>query len=390
MDKFKNIIFGILRYTLASLLLVSGICLALVSGAMTFIMYTSNYSIDDVRYIVTGGLSIAMQLQVLLLSIGMPIIQQYAPHHRIKANILLYISFILSVIGSISFFSNNSEFSVGGEAIYNDVINQLIHIVFFGLMDSQKETFQTIIGIWAICFFVEFLVIFLPNLSISIFTGKYQKYVNHGLSIKDLLLICIFSQDKKGDLKKFIDIFLKPSIEKINSKLKEAENTKFIVDTKKVINLKNENKESKKGITSQEKVMPLVKTKLEKVTTELKKVMPNEIIMPLVNTELEKGHNSIEKSYVQNEKVITKYEKGNNSNIISYNPTEKKSLKGSNLLLVKNYLKENYKKDEMIKVANIKEKFNLSAKQWVNMSKKLKKECIIYTKGTATFFFEIK
>lgn len=383
MDKFKNIIFGILRYTLASLLLVSGICLALVSGAMTFIMYTSNYSIDDVRYIVTGGLSIAMQLQVLLLSIGMPIIQQYAPHHRIKANILLYISFILSVIGSISFFSNNSEFSVGGEAIYNDVINQLIHIVFFGLMDSQKETFQTIIGIWAICFFVEFLVIFLPNLSISIFTGKYQKYINHGLSIKDLLLICIFSQDRKGDLKKFIDIFLKPSIEKMNSKLKEAENTKFIVDTKKVINLKNESKEGKK-------VMPLVKTNLEKVTTELKKVMPNEIVMPLVNTELEKGHNSSEKSYVPNEKVITKYEKGHNSNIISYNPMEKKKLKGSNLSLVKNYLKENYKKDEMIKVADIKEKFNLSAKQWVNMSKKLKEESIIYTKGTATFFFEIK
>lgn len=379
MDKLKNIIFGILRYTLASLLLISGICLALVSGAMTFIMYTSNYSVDDIRYIVTGGLSVAMQLQVLLLSIGMPIIQQYAPHHRTKANILLYISFILSVIGSISFFSNNSEFSVGGEAIYNDVINQLIHIVFFGLMDSQKETFQTIIGIWAICFFVEFLVIFLPNLSISIFTGKYQKYVNHGLSIKDLLLICIFSQDRKGDLKKFIDIFLKPSIEKMNSKLKEAENTKFIVDTKKVINLKNENKESKKVIT-----------KLEKVTTELKKVMPNEIVMPLVNTELEKGHNSIEKSYAPTEKVITKYEKGHNSNIINYNPTEKKNLKGSNLSLVKKHLKENYKKDEVIKTSALLKECNISLKQWRNMSKKLKEESVIYSKGTATFFFEIK
>lgn len=379
MYKFKNVVFGILRYSLATLLLLSAICLALVSGAMTFIMYTSNYSVDDIRYIITGGLAVAMQLQVLLLSIGMPIIQQYAPQHRTKAQILLYISFVLSVIGSISFFSNSSEFSVGGEAIYNDVINQLIHIVFLGLMDNHQEIFQNIIGVWAICFFVEFLVIFLPNLSISIFTGKYQTYINHGLSVKDLLLICIFSQDRKGDLKKFINIFLKPSIEKVNSKLKEAENTKFIVDTKKVINLKNENKESKK-------VMPLVKTKLEKVTTELKKVSLDKKVNPKVTTELTPSYNQDKKVITQEEKDITILEKGNNSKVISYNPTEKKLLKGSNLSLVKTYLIDNYKKDQPVKVSNIKKKYELSNKQWDNIKNKLKDESLIYTKGTTTFY----
>lgn len=382
MNKFKNIIFGVLRYTLATLLLLSAICLALVSGAMTFIMYTSNYSVDDMRYIITGGLAVAMQLQVLLLSIGMPIIQQYAPQHRTKAQILLYISFILSVIGSISFFSNSSEFSVGGEAIYNDVINQLIHIVFLGLMDNHQETFQNIIGVWAICFFVEFLVIFLPNLSISIFTGKYQTYINHGLSVKDLLLICIFSQDRKNDLKKFINIFLKPSIEKVNMKLKEAENTKYIVDTKKVINLKNENKESKKVNTK-------VKTQLEKVNTELEKVITNKKVNTKVNTKLEPSYNSEEKVTTKLEKDITILEKGNNSKVISYNPTEKKLLKGSNLSLVKTYLMDNYKKDQPIKTSNIRLEYNLTSKQWTNLSKKLKEESIIYTKGTTTFYHGI-
>lgn len=342
MTKIKIILISFLRYGLATVILASGITLALVSGAMTFIMYTSNYNEEDIRWIVTGGLAIAMQLQVLLLSLGFPIIQQYAPQHIKKSQILLYVSFFLSVIGSISFFTNPNDYSVGGQAIYNDVITQFVHVFFFGILDKFKNTFQTIIGIWAICFFVEFLVIFLPNLAISIFTGEYKKYINHGLSIKDLILILLFSPNRKQDLGKFINIFLKPSIEKMNAKLKEAENTKFLVENKKVIDLKPN---QKKVITNEEKVITIN----------------------------EKGNNHNQKGSNQKEKVIT-MEKG----------LSRREQAERNHKLAKTYILDEYKAGDEVKKSKVVTKFQFTEKQWQTVLKKLQEDGTVSTKGTTT------
>lgn len=352
MNKIINFLLGVLRYGLATLILASSICLALVSGAMTFVMYTSNYNQEDIRYIITGGLAVAMQIQVFFLSIGMPIIRQYAPQHVTKTKVLLYISFFLSVIGSISFFTNQNEYSVGVEPIYNEVIRQFVDIFTFGLLDNMTNTFQTIIGIWAICFFVEFLVIFLPNLSISIFTGKYQKIINNGLSIKDFIIILIFSSNRKKDIKKFINIYLNPSIKKIEAKLNEANNTKFLTQKKKVIDLK-------------------VNTPNEKVITQNKN-----------------GSNSNSKSYNPNEKGYNSKQKGTNSEEKVITINEKVSTREqlrTNYNLIKTYINDKYKADEIIKKQEVITKFQLSPKKWQRVLTKLKEESIIYTKGTTSF-----
>lgn len=352
MNKVRIFLFSVLRYGLATLILSSSICLALVSGAMTFVMYTSNYSQEDLRYIITGGLAVAMQLQVFFLSIGMPIIRQYAPQHINKTKILLYISFFLSVIGSISFFTNQNEYSVGVEPIYNEVIRQFVDIFTFGLLDNMTNTFQTIIGIWAICFFVEFLVIFLPNLSISIFTGKYQKIINHGLNVRDLILIMIFSPNRKKDMKKIVNIYLNPSLNKIQAKLDEANNTKFLTEKKKVIDLK--------------------------VSTPKK----------IVSTQNEKGTNSDSKSYNHKIKGANSNEKGTNSEEKVITLNEKVSTREqlrTNFNLIKTYINDKYKPDEVIKKQEVLTKFQLSTKQWQRVLTKLKEESIIYTKGTTTF-----
>lgn len=350
-NKSKVLLFGFIRYGLATLLLLSAIALALVSGAMTFTMYTSNYSEDDVRYIITGGLAVAMQTQVLLLSLGLPIITMFAPQHRFKAKVLLIISFFLSVIGSISFFTEQNEFEVGAEPIYNDVIKDFIHIFTFGLLDNLTEVFQTLIGIWAICFFIEFLVIFLPDLSISIFTGKYKKFINHGLSVKDLLLIIAFSPNRKEDVKKFINIFLKPSIEKVNAKLQEAEGTTFKVDKKKVIDLKGYNPKQNE-------------------------LNPNKNSYALN----EKGTNSNKKGSNQKEKVITPEQKV----VTIEKGLSKREQASTNHNLIKTWITDKYSFGEEVKKQEVLTKFQLTPKQWQRVLTKLKEESIIKTKGTTS------
>ena len=352
MTKLKNILNQSLRYSLATLFLLSGIGLAFVSGGMTFLMYTSNYNQEDLRYIITGAMAIILQGNVLLMSLGVAYVRIYAPQHLNKMRILLIISFVLSIVGSISFFTNENENQLK-EGTYNLVIEDMLHIFTFGLLDKFKKTVQTIIGIWAICIFVEYLVIFLPNLAISIFTGKYQKYISYGLSVKDLILILLFSPQRKKDLQKFINIFLNPSIEKVNSKLKEAENTKFIDNNKKVINLKD------KVITQNEKG----NNQNEKVTTKNKKVV----------TTKSKGNNQNEKS-INKEEVVVAIETG----------ITKREQAKRNLELVKTYIFDKYKDGEEVKKSEVTNKFQLSTKQWYSILKKLKENGIVEINGTST------
>ena len=347
--KIKSILFNIFRYSLATLLLVSGIVLSICSGIFTFIMYTSNYIEQSLQWWATGGLACIMQLLVLLLSLGKPVFYLYAPQHYSKICKLLLITMVLSIIGSVAFFTGDTSSFASAEPPYNEVIGQVYNIFVLGIFKKLIElgTIQLIAGVWAISIIIEFLVIFLPDLALSIFTGQrnHKPFNNDNkIGIKDFILILLFSRDK---LHNFKDILLIPTQRKVKARVNEVKGITYDISKKTVIT--SEQKEKQKGYNPSKKVTTLYQS----------------------------GANEKNNDKTQEQKVIplnTKAEKISQASI-NYN-------------LVEAYIKEEYRGNEILRSNEVKTKFNLGAKQWQNIMKKLKLNEIIYTKGTTSFVKE--
>lgn len=305
---------------LAAILILLGIACGIVSTYATINPIQKAFT-GDVRYIMIG-LFIIVQISVFFLAMMKHYIEREAPQHYLLVSRISNLLMIVSIVSTITFFNMNKHIVKAHSDSIKEIFNIIPYVNNLVFYDWMVNVTTNLIFTWSVCVLLDVMAIKLPPVGFDLLAGIKNKRRQHSL-IGMLTAIIIY----------------KPKT-LIESKYKElyASSMQKPVDTKQV-------------------------------NTELKQELVHE-----VNTQqkLEQCVNTGE----VNTKVKTVKTKRANLNIVQLEHGVK-SLEHK----IKKYILDEYKNGETINVKKLRDKFNLTARQWAGIRDEMN---IFDTKGTKT------
>ena len=308
---------------LAMILIMLGIACGVVSTYATINPIQKAFT-GDVRYIMIG-LFIIVQISVFFLAMMKHYIEKEAPQHYLLVSRISNLLMVVSIVSTITFFNMNKHIVKAHSDSVKEIFNIIPYVNNLAFYDWMVNVTTNLIFTWSVCVLLDVMAIKLPPVGFDLLAGIKNKRRQHSF-IGMLAAIIIY----------------KPKT-LIESKYKEL----YDLSRQEPIEIKEVETELKQELAHEVSTQPKQELVQQKVSTEK------------VNT-----------------KVKTAKTKRANSNVVKLEHGIK-SLEHK----IKNHILGEYKDGETINVSKLKNKFDLTARQWAGIRDEMN---ILTTRGTKT------
>jgi len=402
-----NFIKRLTIISLGVLIIIFAIGSTFVSTGLS-IAYFQSLTSDDMLTTVVFGFVILLQTMVLLGSISKGIIYKKAPQHFYTVKYFTLVCFFISVLSTISFFNS---FDKGSREI---VIKDLLYSIPFLKLNNNEWLVTNLTNmtlIWASCIVLDLMSMYFPAIGSDLISGistrkKLEiKDKNYVMKIVDLITFYPkkWIDDKCYNLGIIESNPLQENIRRNEIPLQNKNSLhELITQDKNVMDDTLHDTDSlQKPITDRTHY----KNSLQKpITCNENNVIENVMKEPIKPVNLDKkvcnGRNDYSnKKPISLQKTITKESKKCNEEIQLQNPitkpitcNEPNVMNNKNVMNkcnedknplqelitnIDNFITENYKCNEKIKVGDVKKKFGLKAndRKWNDKIRDNLKSC---------------
>jgi len=302
---------------LAAALILLGIACCVVSTYATINPISMSFK-GQVKYIMVA-LFVIVQISVFFLAMTKHHIEREAPQHYLLVSRISNLLMIVSIVSTITFFNMNKHIVNAHSESVKELFNIIPYVKNLAFYDWLVNVTTNMIFTWSVCVLLDVMAIKLPPVGFDLLASIKHKRRQH--SLLGMILAILMYKPKTLIESKYKELYaLQELTQEVNTELTHE--------------------------LTQELVQELTPQLVQEVSTEKE------------STKKEECANSANPNVLTLKKGLTHLENK-----------------------VKRHISERYENGDTVNVKEIRDKFNLTIRQWADIREKLS---ILSAKGTKT------
>jgi len=173
-------------------LILLGIFSAVFSTYATLVPIVMSFT-DYIRIIMIG-IFVIIQISVFFLSMTKNYIAREAPQHYVLINRLANILMFVSIISTMTFFTNNAQTVLEHEKALSEIYRVIPGLKILPFYDWILDISVNVIFIWSVCIILDILAIKSPLIGFDIMFGIKEKH--HQITITSMIFAILTYKPK--------------------------------------------------------------------------------------------------------------------------------------------------------------------------------------------------